>query len=61
MVATSGILTTSTVVCASKHKLMSISATTVANCSSSAFTVKVWDSDTSTTTGDVEMHRLTLN
>ena len=58
MVATSGILTTSTVVCASKHKLMSISATTVANCSSSAITVKVWDSDTSTTTGDVEMFRI---
>ena len=62
MVATSGILTTSTVVCTSKHKLMSISATTLADCSandgSGTFTVKVWDSDTSTTTGDIEMFRI---
>ena len=58
MVATSGILTLSTVVCTSKHKLMSITATTIADCSSSTFSVKVWDSDTSTTTGDVEMFRI---
>ena len=62
MVATSGVLTTSTVVCTSKHKLMSISATTTADCSvtspSSAFVVKVWDSSNSTTTGKVEMFRI---
>lgn len=58
MVATSGILTGSAVVCTSKHKLMSISATTVADCSSSAFTVKVWDSATSSTGSAVEMFRI---
>ena len=31
MVATSGILTSSKVVCSSKHKLMSITATTIAD------------------------------
>tara|TARA_Y100001938_G_scaffold150965_1_gene244728 strand:+ start:2665 stop:2967 length:303 start_codon:yes stop_codon:yes gene_type:complete len=58
MVATSGVLTGSTVVCTSKHKLMSISATTIADCSSSTFSVKIWDSNNSTTTGKVEMFRI---
>ena len=62
MVATSGVLTSSTVVCTSKHKLMSISATTLADCSavngSNEFIVRVWDSDSTDTSNKVEMFRI---
>lgn len=55
---TSGVLSTSTVVSAHHCKVMSIHATSTAN---ALFTVKIWDSDNSTTSGKKEVARLQLH
>jgi len=56
--ANSGVLSSSTVVTPVRCKLVSIHATST---SSSLFTIKVWDSANSTTSGKTEVLRLNLH
>lgn len=55
---TSGVLSSSTVVADHRCKVMSIHATSTAN---ALFTVKIWDSNNSTTTSKKEVARLQLH
>lgn len=57
-VATSGVLTASTLVSSARCKLVSVHATSTTN---ALFTVKIWDSANSTISGKKEVLRLHLH
>jgi len=54
----SGVISSSTVVAGHTCKIMSVHATSTAN---ALFTVKIWDSNNTTTTGKKEVARLQLH